>query len=113
MAEKENQQEKNINQLQLIQQNLQTILMQKQQFQMQLNELDSALKELADTKQAFKIVGNIMVAGKKEALESELKGKKETLEIRIKNLEAQEKKLRQKVEEMQKDFVKGLKDKNE
>ncbi|MFC1801654.1 prefoldin subunit beta [Nanoarchaeota archaeon] len=111
MEEKQdkNDVEQDIGQLQLIQQNLQTILMQKQQFQMQLNEIDSALQEIVNTQQAYKIIGNIMVAGKKEEIEADLKKKKEILEIRIKNLETQEQKLRSKVEDMQKGVVRGLK----
>ena len=55
----------NITQLQLIQQNLQNTLLQKQQLQKQLTEIDSALKELETSPTAYKIIGNIMVASKK------------------------------------------------
>lgn len=101
--------EKKIGHLQLIEQNLQGILVQKQQFQTQLIEIESALKELENTKEAFKIVGNIMVSSSKEDLLKDLKEKKETLELRIKTIEKQEKSLREKAGGMQSEIVKHLK----
>ena len=70
-----------ITQLQLLQQNLQNILVQKQQFQKQLTEINSALKEIATSETTYKILGNIMVAAKKEDLEKDLKEKKELLDF--------------------------------
>jgi chaperonin cofactor prefoldin len=63
--------EDHLMQLQIAQQNLQNILLQKQQFQMQLNEFTSALSELKTTEKAYHIVGNLMVASKKEDLEKD------------------------------------------
>ncbi|PIN81514.1 hypothetical protein COV11_01950, partial [Candidatus Woesearchaeota archaeon CG10_big_fil_rev_8_21_14_0_10_30_7] len=57
-----------IQRLQMIEQNLTNISVQKQQFQNQLFEIENALKELKDTKQAFKIVGNIMIESSKDTL---------------------------------------------
>jgi prefoldin beta subunit len=101
--------EKKIGHLQLIEQNLQGILVQKQQFQTQLIEIDSALKELENTKEAFKIVGNIMVSSNKDDLKKDLEQKKETVELRIKTIEKQEKSLREKAGGMQSEIVKQLK----
>ncbi len=78
MAELSKETEQKIAQLQLYEQSLQNILIQKQQFQSQSLEIDSALKELEATKEAYKIVGNIMVASKKEDLKKDLESKKET-----------------------------------
>ena len=61
--------EKKLGQLQLLEQSMQNLLMQKQQFQLQQVEIESALKELEKTKEAYKIVGNIMVLSKKEDLD--------------------------------------------
>ena len=63
MAEKketQNSQEK-IAQLQLLEQNMQTFTMQKQQFQMQLNEILSALENIKDAKKSYKIIANVMI----------------------------------------------------
>jgi prefoldin beta subunit len=101
--------ETDINQLQLLQQNLQNILLQKQQLQKQLNEIDSALESLKDSDSAYKIVGNIMVVSKKTDLQKDLQQKKETLNLRIKNFEKQEQILKQKLEESQKNVMQQLK----
>ena len=100
---------KDLEQLQMLQHNLQQLLVQKQQFQLQLNEIDSAAKELKDAKQAYKIIGNVMLLSDKETLEKELNAKKDMFELRIKNIEAQENRLRNKSDELQKQVVKELK----
>ena len=65
--------DKKIQQLQLVEQNLQNIMMQKQSFQMQLMENENALNELEKTKkEAYKIVGTIMISADKEDLKKEL-----------------------------------------
>ena len=108
MADKK-QNENDLAQMQMIQQNLQNILLQKQQFQMQLNEIDSALKELKETEKAFKIVGNLMIAAKKEDLEKDLNEKVKTIELRIKTFESQEEKFKKKLEDLQKKVADSMK----
>jgi prefoldin beta subunit len=100
---------RNIALLQNIEQSIQTILLQKQSFQNQVIEIDSALSELKDKKTAYKIVGNIMVSCSKDDLEKELEEKKLKLDLRIKNLEKQEQSLKKKAEQMQKEVVEKLK----
>ena len=101
--------EGNIQQLQLIEQNLQSFLMQKQNFQVQLLEIENALKELELTKdKPFKIVGNVMVQTEKDDLKKDLNSKKEIIDIRLKNLDKQENKLREKAEELQKSIMAEL-----
>jgi len=102
--------EKKIQQLQLIEQNLQNIVMQKQAFQMQLMENENAFNELDKTKKnAYKIIGTIMVSSNNEDLKKELKEQKEVLDIRIKSLDKQEKNFREKAEEIQKEVMKEIK----
>ena len=103
MVDKES--EENIMQLQLLEQNIQNFLMQKRQFQVQLSEVDSALENLKDANKAYKIVANIMIDSKKDVLENELKQKKEVLELRIKNLEKQEERIREKSQKLQKEVL--------
>ena len=76
MAEVPKETEQKIAQLQLMEQNLQSFLMQRQQFQSQLVEVESALKELDKSKESYKIVGNIMVSTSKEELKKDLEEKK-------------------------------------
>tara|TARA_Y100000310_G_C20378385_1_gene666875 strand:- start:288 stop:620 length:333 start_codon:yes stop_codon:yes gene_type:complete len=108
MAEKEDT-EKKIQQLQLIEQSIQNMLVQKQQFQAQEMEAEAALKELAGTKEAYKILGNIMVATKKEDLQKELEDKKKKLAIRIKTIEKQENEIKEKAEKTRKEVVSEMK----
>lgn len=98
-----------ISKLQLIEQNVQTLLMQKQQFQAQLFEVDSALKEIEKTDEAFKIVGNVMLKADKPALKAELGSKKELIDLRLKNIEKQEKQLKEKAEALQKEVMSKIK----
>lgn len=102
--------EKKIQQLQLIEQNLQNIIMQKQAFQIQLMENENATSELEKTKRdAYKIIGTIMINSNKDDLKKELKEQKEILDVRIKSLEKQEKNFQEKAEEIQKEVMKDIK----
>lgn len=99
-----------IQQLQILEQNMQNFLMQKQQLQQQLLETESALDELKNTEKAYKIVGNIMVSSKKDELEKELKTKKDTLNLRLKSIEKQEDKLKEKSHSLQSEVLTSMKE---
>ncbi len=102
-------QEKKIQELQIIEQNLSNLLLQKQNFQVRLLENENALKELERTKkQSYKIIGNIMVAMDKEELKKELSSEKDIFNIRIKNIEKQESRLKDKAQELQSEILKTL-----
>jgi len=112
MAEKpKDAAQENIGKLQMLEQQVQTIAMQKQQFQSQLFEVENALKELKTSKTAYKIVGNIMILSDKEKLEKDLKQKKEIIDLRIANLDKEEKKLKEKAKKLQEDLLSTLKKK--
>jgi len=100
-----------IGELQIAEQNLQSFLMQKQNFQTQLVEVDSALSDLEKSKDSFKIIGNIMVKAEKKELKKELEEKKTILELRIKNIEKQEDKIREKASKLQEEVMKEMKEK--
>ena len=91
-----------VNQLQMIEQNLQQLLSQRQQFQGQLVEVESALEELKKSEDAYKIVGNIMIKTAKDDLSKDLNEKKEKAELRVKTIENQESKLKEKAESIRK-----------
>lgn len=88
-------------QLQLVQQNLQQLVLQKQQVQRSLVETDSALSQLRTTPKAYRIIGALMVEAAKNELEKELTEKKEIFTLRLKTLDKQEETLRKKTEELQ------------
>ena len=101
-----------INQLSLIDQSMQQYAMQKQQFAAQLNEIDSAEKELENSNSQFKIIGNIMVSMDKEKLKKDLTEKKEILSLRVESFEKQEDKLREKAQALQNEVLASMKEEN-
>ena len=101
-----------LQQLQILEQNLQSFLMQKQQFQQQLIETESALSEIKDAEQSYKILGNVMVSANKDELTKELTSKKEETELRIKTLEKQEERLKEKAESLRKEAMEEIEEKN-
>ncbi|MBI4448689.1 prefoldin subunit beta [Candidatus Woesearchaeota archaeon] len=98
-----------IQQLQMHEQNMQQLLMQRQQFGAQAIEFESALKELETTKTAYKIIGNIMVLSDKDELRKELSERKELLDLRLRSLEKQEEQLRNKAGLLKEQIMKHLK----
>ena len=90
---------------------LQQFLIQKQAFQSQLLEVDNALKEIENVESGYKVIGSIMVETKKENLQKDLDEKKEILEVRIKNINKQESKIKEEVQSLQETILKRIKEK--
>lgn len=101
--------EQKIGQLQMFEQSLQNFLGQKQQYQLQLAEIESALNELDSSEKAYKIVGNIMVEKGKNELKADLQSKKEVIELRINTMERQEAQVREKASKLQSEILKKIK----
>jgi len=101
------QQEK-IQEIQILEQNLQAISMQRQAFEFELTETDNAIKELerADD-EVYKIVGQIMLKAEKKSVRSELEEKKNIFSLRINSLEKQEETITKKLEESKKKLDKN------
>ena len=90
--------------LQQIQQQLQTILSQKAQYEMAVREAKRAQEEISDAADdavMYMSVGTVMMQKKKEVVNTKLTEKVETLELRIKSLEKQEKMMQGKFEQLQ------------
>ena len=98
-----------INQLQNLEQNINTLIAQKQQFQAQDLEIDNALSQIEKTEEVFRIIGNIMVASPKEDVKKDLDEKKEVISLRLKTIDKQEEKLRTKATELQREVLKEMK----
>lgn len=100
---------KKIQNLQLMEQNFQNLALQKQTFQLELNEVITALEEVSKTKEdVFRVLGQVMIKSDKESLKKELKEKKEILEIRMKSIEKQELSMREDVERIRGEIVEKL-----
>ena len=87
--------------MQVLEQSRQAITAQKQKVQSDLFEIDNALKELESVDSGFKIVGGIMIKADADSLKKELGSKKESLDLRIKTLDMQELKLKEKAKKLQ------------
>ena len=99
-----------IQQLQLLEQTIHSILVQKQTFQIELNETENAISEVIKSKDdIYKVVGKIMVKVSKEYIEKELNHKKELLSLRIKSIEKQESALTNQIEELREQIMKKIK----
>jgi prefoldin beta subunit len=104
--------EEKIARLQMLEQNIQAFSSQRQSFQLQMGEIDNALKELDGAKEKpFKVIGNLMIATETADLKKELSSQKEVMELRVKNLEKQESKLKEKAEELQKEVMSAIQQK--
>lgn len=94
-----------IQQLQLMEQQAQTLMKEKQQYQQQVFEVDSALGELEKTNEAYKILSNVMIKSDKESLVKELNSKKEQINKKLKYIEDNEKKLKEKSKKLQEEVM--------
>jgi len=99
MAEKEDL----VMQFQTYQQQLQSIMIQKETLKFQNLDIEKSLEELNLTKEknAYKITGTVMISKPVEEIKKELNENKEALEIRIKSLEKTEEKITAKLKELQ------------
>jgi prefoldin beta subunit len=105
--------QKKLQELQILEQNLQGLLMQKQAFQMELNQTLNALKEVEKTDDdVYKMAGSIMLKTEKTTVIKELEEKKKILELRTNAIEKQETLLNNKAEDLKKEAEKVLKPKN-
>ncbi|MCD6371362.1 MAG: prefoldin subunit beta [Candidatus Aenigmarchaeota archaeon] len=103
--------EDDIVQFQQVQQQIQVLLMQKQNIQLQKAEVENALSELEKSEEdnVFEIVGNVMIKKSKKDVLTALKEKKELLDLRISTIEKQTEKLNEKAVKLQKKLAENLK----
>ncbi|MCD6576064.1 MAG: prefoldin subunit beta [Nanoarchaeota archaeon] len=96
---------------QQIQQQLQLIMVQKQDLQAQKAEVENAIKELGKIKNedAYEVIGNIMIKKSKKELEDSLKNKKELIELRLSTIEKQQEKLTKDASKLQEKLAKQIK----
>ncbi len=86
------------------QQNLQAVLVQKQQVELELSETEKALEELskaADSEAIYKFAGNLLVKVQRDAVVKELVEKKELGNTRKMVLAKQETRFRESLKELQ------------
>ncbi|MDQ3848425.1 MAG: prefoldin subunit beta [Thermoproteota archaeon] len=93
-----------VSRLQQLQQNLQAIMMQKQQLEVELAETDKALQELnkaSPDDAIYKNAGSVLIKAKKEDVLKELGEKKELSNTRVMVLGKQETRVKENLKEVE------------
>ena len=72
-------------------------------------EVIDKLKEIDNSDDTYKVVGNVMISVDKAKLKEELTSKKEMADMKISNLEKEEGKLREEASELQKEVMESMK----
>ncbi len=100
---------KNIEELQILEHQLQGFLVQKQNIQVELNEVNNALEETKKTEDdVYKILSNVMMKANKKDLIKELEERKRLLELRINSFEKQEDFIESKVSKLREEIEKDM-----
>ncbi|MDP1696078.1 MAG: prefoldin subunit beta [archaeon] len=100
---------KKIQELQILEQNLQNFLMQKQNFQVEDNEILNALEELSKSgDEVYRILGGIMIKTDRNKLIKDLEEQKKIINLRIQSLEKQEKSIEEKSSVLQSEIQKSI-----
>ena len=97
--------------LQQLQQTLQSILVQKQQVELEITEIDQALNELqklTDNAIIYKSAGSLLIKAEKTKVTNELNERKELLNTRVTVLGKQEERLRNQLKDIQTQLQKDL-----
>jgi prefoldin beta subunit len=101
--------EKKIEELRALEQNFQNFSMQKQNLQIELNEISTSLEELKKAKSdVFKVLGGVMIKSTPEILTEELKEKEKISSLHLQTVEKQEKMIEEKALELREDLNKTL-----
>jgi prefoldin beta subunit len=93
-----------ISRLQQLQQNLQAIMMQKQQIELEIVETERALEELSKTTTSdsiYKAAGPLLIKSEKDTVEKELTEKKELANTRVMVLGKQELRVKENLKEVE------------
>ncbi|RLE50254.1 MAG: prefoldin subunit beta [Candidatus Methanomethylicota archaeon] len=91
-----------------LQEQLRLIILRKQQFELELREVEAAYEEannLSPDTTIYKAVGVLLFKTEKDKVLKELSDRKEELDLRIKTLEKQEARLKQQLEELRKSIA--------
>ena len=95
-----------IEELQILEQHLQSFLAQKQIIQVELQEISNAINELAKTKDdVYKVLGAMMIKTDKDSLSKELEEKKKLAQLRINSIEKQQRNIEERAEKLNKEIT--------
>ncbi len=95
-----------LQEMQMLEQGLQNLLLQKQAFQMELSETLSAKREIEKSgEDSYKIVGQLLIKTEKAKILQELSDKERLLSLRLKTLEKQESAIIEKTASLRKGII--------
>jgi len=98
--------QKKIHDMQHLEQHLQQFLIQRQAFQTELMEIESASEALKNSgDEVYKLIGQLLLKTEKKKTEEELVEKKKLLEMRLKAIEKQESNLIEKLEKIREEVI--------
>jgi len=93
------------------QQRLQAILLRKQQLNLELMEIENALRELekvGEDTPVYKSVGSLLIRTEKGKVVKELEDRREYIKLRLESLDAEERRAREQLKELQAKLRKDL-----
>ncbi len=99
-----------IQQIQIYEQTFEQMLMEKRAMILELEELETCLKEIEkNNEDVFKILaGQYVIKSKKEKIKEEILNKKELFSLRIKKIEEQEREYSEQMEKIRKEIMKEI-----
>lgn len=98
-----------IHELQMFEQNMSSLLMQKQSVQVEVQEISNALQELEKSNDGvYKIISGMMIKSDKNKVQTELEEKKKLFDLRISSIEKQEKIISDKIEKYREEINKDM-----
>ncbi len=110
LANLDEETQRQIQELQMMEQSFQQLLMQKNAFSMEANETDLIISEVEKTDgEISRIVGGqVVIKTTKEKVIEEMKKKKDLIDIRMKTISEQEKDFSEKIEAIRADVMKKI-----
>lgn len=99
-----------IQELQMLDQNFQQLLMQKNAYSAENNETDLVIDEVSKTEgEVMKIVGGqVVIKSSKEKVLEDMNHKKELIETRLKSIDKQEEEMNKRIEELRDEIMKKI-----
>ncbi|MFH1521894.1 MAG: prefoldin subunit [archaeon] len=102
--------QRQIQELQMMEQTFQQLLMQKNAFSMESNETDLIIREVEKTEgEVSRIVGGqVIIKATKETILEDMKKKKELIDVRMKTINEQEQEFSKKIESIREEIMKKI-----
>ena len=110
LANLDQETQQKIQELQILEQSFQQFMMQKQAFQMELNETALVLKEVEKAEgEISKIIGNqVVIKTTKEKITEDMNNKKKLIETRLKKIDEQEKEFSERINSIREEVMKKI-----